>query len=155
MSDLRAYAEQVKSRPGAPVEPIPEIKPFESYRYPEHAIDPFDPGLVASALSAQLSQANVTIDPNRPREYLESFPLDTLAMVGTLEREGLVYALVKTKEGTIQRVRVGNYMGQNYGEIIRISEASIMLREIVPDGLGGYMERETKVALGENDKRAN
>jgi type IV pilus assembly protein PilP len=150
MSDLRAYVDEVKARPTAPIEPIPEVEPFENFRYPDHGIDPFDAALVASALSAQSPNiSSITIDPNRPREFLESFPLDTLTMVGTLARAEDLYALVQTREGTIQRVQVGNYMGQNYGEIIEIADTAILLREIVPDGLGGYTERETRVALSD------
>jgi type IV pilus assembly protein PilP len=70
-------------------------------------------------------------------------------MVGTLNQGGTDWALVQTPDGTIQRVTSGNYMGQNYGKITQISDASIMLREIVPDGFGGYMEREGSVALSE------
>lgn len=150
MSDLEAYAKEVKNRRAAPIEPIPEIKPFESFQYPDHQIDPFDRTLVAgNAAERAPAQGQVEIDPNRPREYLESFPLDTLRMVGTLNQGGTDWALVQTPDGTIQRVTSGNYMGQNYGKILQISDASIMLREIVPDGFGGYMEREGSVALSE------
>lgn len=150
MADLETYAEEVKGRKAAPIEPIPEIKPFESFQYPEHQIDPFDLTLVAgNAAKRPPAEGQVSIDPNRPREYLESFPLDTLRMVGTLAQSGTDWALIQTPDGTIQRVTSGNYMGQNYGKIMQISDASIVLREIVPDGFGGYMERESSVALSE------
>lgn len=151
MSDLQAYVEEVKARPGRPIEPIPEIRPFEGFAYPGHQTNPFDPGLVATApaTAAGRPDSGVTIDPDRPREYLESFPLDTLRMVGTLEQQGQLWGLIRTPDGTIQRVTQGNYMGQNYGKIIHLDETGITLREIIPDGFGGYMERETSVALSE------
>lgn len=151
MSDLQAYVEEVKARPGRPIEPIPEIRPFEGFAYPGHDTNPFDPGLVANAsvTEAGASDGGVTIDPDRPREYLESFPLDSLRMVGTLERQGRLWGLIRTPDGTIQRVTQGNYMGQNHGKIIQLDETGITLREIIPDGFGGYKERETSVALSE------
>lgn len=150
MSDLESYAKEVKARKAAPIEPIPEIKPFESFQYPDHLMDPFDPTLVASNVANRApGEGQVSIDPNRPREYLESFPLDTLRMVGTLAQAGTEWALIQTPDGTIQRVKAGNYLGQNYGKILQISDASIVLREIIPDGFGGYMERESSVALSE------
>jgi type IV pilus assembly protein PilP len=86
-------------------------------------------------------------DPNRPREFLEQFPLDTLRMVGTLEAGGSFFGLVQDKDGLVHRVLPGNHLGQNDGKIQRITQSSIELVEIVPDGLGGYFERPAAVAL--------
>lgn len=151
MADLEAYASEVKARKGGPIEPIPEIKPFERFEYPEHTIDPFDKALVATAppVPTGAAAARIEVDLNRPREFLESFPLDTLRMVGTLEQGGTLWALIRTADGTIQRVTLGNYMGQNFGKIMRIDDSEVVLREIVPDGFGGYQEKRTSVALSE------
>ena len=70
-------------------------------------------------------------------------------MVGTLERNGNSWALVRMSDSTIHRVKPGNYMGQNYGKIIQITESEVELTEIVPDGLGGWMERQAALALSE------
>jgi type IV pilus assembly protein PilP len=85
----------------------------------------------------------------RKREYLEGFPLDTFRMVGTLFKDGQLYGLVQTSDKLIHRVVVGNYVGQNDGRIISITESAIQLLEIVPDGLGGYTERAATIGLGE------
>lgn len=88
-------------------------------------------------------------DSNRPREALEAFPLDTLRMVGTLDQGGQSWGLVRANDGTIHRVQPGNYLGQNHGRIANITEYEIELVEIVPDGLGGWIERQASLALSE------
>ncbi|MCG5534641.1 pilus assembly protein PilP [Ectothiorhodospira mobilis] len=151
LSDLEAYAERIKQRPGGGIEPIPEVEPHETFTYPGHERDPFDPSAVEAEVDARpgAEEDGVSIDPDRPKEFLEQFPLDSLRMVGTLEQDGTRWALIRTPEGVILRVREGNYMGQNHGRIEAITPASIRLTEIVPDGFGGYKERETTVALSE------
>jgi len=88
-------------------------------------------------------------DSARPREYLEQFPLDTLKMVGTLRLGAGNYGLVQTKDGLIHRVLPGNHLGQNDGRVMSVNDAKIMLVEIVPDGLGGYLERPAALALAD------
>jgi type IV pilus assembly protein PilP len=85
----------------------------------------------------------------RAREFLEQFPLDTMRMVGTLQLEGRNYGLVQGKDGLVHRVLPGNYMGQNDGRVIGITGTRISVIEIVPDGLGGYIERPATLALNE------
>ena len=146
--DLRDYIKEVKSQPAGAIPPIPVIPPYDPFVYPEHLRDPFDSSIVAPDLMPiPKSTSGIQIDRNRPKEYLESFPLDALRMVGTLKQQGSLWALLKTPDGTIQRVRVGNYAGQNYGRITRITETKVELTEIVPDGFGGYKERPAAIAL--------
>lgn len=148
LDDLQAYVEEVKARKTAPPKAIPDVKPYESFTYPEHTRDPFD----ASILAATPAPVNLNIpeiDADRPREYLESFPLDSLKLVGTLEQGDTLWALIKTPDGTIQRVTHGNYMGQNNGKIIAITPTRLTLKEYIRDEFGGYIERETAVAISE------
>jgi type IV pilus assembly protein PilP len=86
-------------------------------------------------------------DSKRNREFLEQFSLDTLAMVGTLKLQGRSYGLVQTRDGLVHRVLPGQYMGQNDGKITSITDSKISLVEIVPDGMGGYMERPAAIGL--------
>ena len=86
-------------------------------------------------------------DSKRNREFLEQFSLDTLKMVGTFRVGGQMYGLVQTKDGLVHRVSRGNYLGQNEGKITDITPSKISLVEIVPDGLGGYMERPAALGL--------
>jgi len=150
-SDLQQYIEQVKTRPGGDIEPMPTIEPHDPYLYPGHERSPFDSTVIARPLPAEPVgiAGEVDIDFDRPREPLESFPLDSLRMVGSLEQEGVRYALIRTPDRTIQTVRPGNYMGQNFGRITDITQREIRLVEVVPDAFGGYMERENSVALSE------
>lgn len=151
MGDLQQYIEQVKARPGGDIEPMPTIVPHESFAYPGHDRSPFDSTVIARPLPAEPAgiPGDVDIDFDRPREPLESFPLDSLRMVGSMEQHGTRYALVRTPDRTIQSVRVGNYIGQNFGRITQVTTQAISLVEVVPDAFGGYMERENSIALSE------
>ena len=153
MGDLREYTNEVKARKGGRIEPLPQIKPFETFVYADQDMrSPFTQQLESMANSGMKPGASTTglhPDFNRNREYLEQFPLDGLKMVGTLTVGGTLYGLVKDSDNILHRVTDGNYMGQNYGKIISISDSDIKLREIVPDGQGGWSERVTTVTLSE------
>jgi type IV pilus assembly protein PilP len=139
--DLEQFIQQTKQQPGGPVEPLPEVKPYETFVYNDQSLrSPFVPSQAASF-------NGVRPNSKRPREYLEQFSLDTLKMVGTLRIAGQTYGLVQTKDGIVHRVTVGNYMGQNDGRILDITPSRIDLTEIVPDGLGGYMKRPAALGL--------
>lgn len=149
MSDLRAFVDEVKARPPSGIDPIPEIRPAVGFVYTaKNRRDPFTPQVDDTAATEAVLDSGVRPDPNRRKEELESYALDSLRMVGTLEQEEETWGLVKTADGTIHRVGPGNYMGQNDGRITRISEEKIELIELVPTG-SGFLEREAAVALGE------
>ncbi len=148
MDDLDRYINEIKARPGGRIEPLPEIKPYESFAYTadrDGLRSPFVPD------TPQTAGPNSTTRPdlNRSREFLEQFPLDTLSMVGTLEMGNRTFGLVQTQDGLIHRVLPGNYMGQNDGRIVAITESEIELVEIISDGIGGYLEREAAVSLSD------
>ena len=149
MADLRDYVAEVKARPPSGIEPIPEVKQVIGFVYAaKNRRDPFTPQEDETAATETALDNGIRPDPNRRKEELESFALDSLRMVGTLEQEDQTWGLVKTKEGTIHRVAAGNYLGQNDGRITRISEDKIELIELVPTG-SGFLEKEAAVALGE------
>jgi type IV pilus assembly protein PilP len=150
--DLHSYVEAVKSRQQARIDPLPEFTPFETHLYEASGErDPFTPPVYSAPKSqvAMASGSGITPDFNRSREPLESEPLDSLRMVGTLERQQNSWALVRMSDSTIHRVQPGNFMGQNHGKIVQITESELELTEIVPDGLGGWMERQAALALSE------
>ncbi len=149
MSDLNAFVDEVKDRPPSGIEPIPEIKQVVGFVYTaKNRRDPFTPQIDATAETETVLDNGLRPDPNRRKEELEGFALDTLRMVGTLEQDAQTWGLVQTADGTIHRVSTGDYMGQNDGRITRINEGKIELIELVPTGTG-YLEREAAVALGE------
>jgi type IV pilus assembly protein PilP len=146
--DLEQFITATKNEPGGPVAPLPEVKPYEGFAYSAQSLrSPFMPGLPGG--SGIGGQPLVRPDVKRNREFLEQFSLDTLKMVGTLRLGGAYYGLVQTKEGLVQRVRPGNYMGQADGKVTEVTASKINLVEIVPDGLGGYMERPAAIGLSE------
>jgi type IV pilus assembly protein PilP len=141
--ELNAFITNTKKEPGGRVEPLPELKPYESYSYESADLrSPFMPGGSGASSSGALRP-----DSRRNREFLEQFSLDTLRMVGTLRLADRTYGLVKTKDGLVHRVLPGNYMGQADGKVTEITPSKISVVEIVPDGLGGYMERPASLAL--------
>jgi type IV pilus assembly protein PilP len=144
MDEMRAKIDEMKNRPSRGIEPLPEVKPYETYEYA--AADqrsPFEAGVPASVANG------IRPDSNRPREFLEQFSLDTLRMVGTLKLQGRVFGLVQTRDGLVHRVLPGNHVGQNDGRITAIEDGKISLTEIVPDGMGGFIERPAALALSE------
>ncbi len=151
-SDLEQYIAEVKSRKSRAIEPLPQVKEYEIFTYrPAGRRDPFmkiEPERDSRVGGA--GGSGISPDFTRNREPLEDFPLDSLRMVGTIEKGGTRYALVRAPDSVIHRIQVGNYLGQNFGRITRITETEISLVEIVPDGFGGWMERPASLALTEN-----
>lgn len=149
-TDLRRYIDEVKTRPGGRIEPLPEIQPAPTFVYvPGGRRSPFVPDTAQRQATAENPNAVPGPDPTRPQEFLEQFPLDSLDMVGTLNGAGGYFGLIRNSDGLVQRVSVGDYMGQNYGRITAITEAEIRLIEIIPDGLGNYLERPAAVGLAD------
>ena len=138
--ELDQFISDTKKEPGGRVEPLPELKPYETYAYESANMrSPFMPGG-----SGGSSAAGLRPDSRRNREFLEQF---MLRMVGTLKLADRTYGLIKTKDGLVHRVLPGNYLGQADGRVTEISPSKISVVEIVPDGLGGYMERPASLAL--------
>ena len=147
--DLREYVDGVKARPGGRIEPLPEIRPAPTFVYePGGRRSPFMPDSLPDTVSVDPG-AGRGLDPIRPRELLERFPLDTLRMVGTLEARGRSFGLVQTADGLIHRITVGNRMGRNDGLIVSITDSAIALVETVSDGRGGYLDRPAAIRLSD------
>jgi type IV pilus assembly protein PilP len=148
MSDLETYIAEVDARPGGRIEALPVIRPYQSFSYDAYDLrSPFTPD---SPLGPASQGTNgLRPDSRRTREYLEQFPLDTLRMVGTLTHDGRYYGLLQASDSLVHRVQIGNYAGQNDGRILEIDETEIRIIEIIPDGIGGYMERTASIGLGE------
>jgi type IV pilus assembly protein PilP len=155
-SDLETYTRAVLARKGGQIEPLPEMKPYERYLYQSAqagARDPFEPfnntgqDLVSAKAESRAQTKYLYEIQERNREELEQFELDSLRMVGTLQGEKDLWGIVLDREGTVHRVRVGNYLGRNYGKVIHIDENQINLRELISDEQGGWLERFASLAL--------
>ena len=144
--DLRAFMAQSGAGTQQALEPLQPVKPTEAFTYTSVDLpDPFLPRKLKAAKGASSFQP----DFNRPKEPLEQFALDGLRMVGTIKKDGQLFALVRTPENTLYRVKKGDHVGQNYGLIIAISDTGIELREIVQDGAGDWTESKAALALQE------
>jgi len=152
MSDLEEYVEQVKAREPGPIEPLPQIRQVDTFIYePGGRRNPFAVETQGEETAPTITAAagGIAPDPLRRKEELEQYALDSLRMTGSLQQDDVIWGLIRSPEGTLYRVRVGNYMGQNNGQITRISEEQIELIEIVPDGINGWRERQAAVALSQ------
>jgi len=152
MSDLTTYIKKVKARKASSIEEIPPIKEHPKHTYQSSLLrSPFARDTKAEAEERDNSiKGGVERDENRNKEFLEAFPLDSLQMVGTLNSKGINYALVKTADGLLHQVKPGNFMGENDGQVMNVTESGIEIREIVPDGLGNLIYRPSEIPLEEN-----
>ncbi len=151
-TDLQQYVTEVKSRNKEPVPPLPAVKSVEPFLFRSDLVkDPFRRAEreEAAAVSSQCS-ANRP-DPNRPKEGLEAYELDELRMVGTLKRQGELWALVRAKDDTIHRVHAGNYMGRRLGRIVAVKPDRIELVEQVEQRECVWEQRAAELDL--NDAR--
>lgn len=148
-ADLDAYMAEVKARPVGRIEPIPTFKPYQSFTYSAQSLRaPFDIPLTGKEAAVQTGKT-VKPDLQRAREFLERFNIEGLQMVGTLAQKGTLWTLVQDEEGGVHRVRIGNYLGKNHGRIVAAAETEISVVEIVPNGVGGWIERPRTIKLTE------
>jgi len=153
--DLRAWVKEQDNMPRPRIEPLPEVKPYEPFAYTadkDGLVDPFKPRQIEAP--KQAAGGGIRPDLNRPREPLEAYPLENLRMVGTLAQQKQVFALIKTPDSNLFRVKQGNYLGQNFGLITEINEATVKLKEIVQDSAGDWIERVSSLQLQDEQEVA-
>lgn len=146
-SDLNEYMDEVDARPKGRIEPLPPIETVPPFKYlAGNKRSPFEPPVLLKRVERQ-DGPKVTPDFNRVKQFLEQFSIGQLAMVGTLAQGVVNFALVQDAEGGVHRVQSGDFIGTDHGRIQVVGDTSIELIEIVPDGTGGWVERERTVAL--------
>jgi type IV pilus assembly protein PilP len=152
-SDLKEFVEQSGQGMRGRVEPLPQVVAYEPMTYDAFDLpDPFQPRMIAPEKTA--SGGGPAPDLTRRKEALEAYPLESLKMVGTLEKARQRWALIKTPDNNLYRVRNGNYMGQNFGVVAMITETSVTLKELIQDTTGSWSERtSTLQLLDEEEKR--
>lgn len=134
------------------LDPIPQIKPYEPFVYNDFDLpDPFKPRKIEPMKSDNANK--LAPDLNRRKEPLEAYPLESLSMVGTLEKGRTRYGLIKTPEKDIYQVRQGMHMGQNFGVITDITDNEIKLKELMQDGSGDWSERSSTLNLLAGDQK--
>lgn len=152
--EVRQWMAEVKSQTKVAIAPLAPPKKFTPFVYgAQNSPDPYSPAKLQIALDKARGGSGGQFKPNldRPREALESYPLDTLTMVGTLEKPGLTYALLRADKSIFQ-AKVGNYVGQNIGRIVRITDVEVIIKETVQDASGEWVERDAKLELQETTK---
>lgn len=150
-SDLKQFVKESDNLPRGRIPPLPEVKPYEPFVYNAYDLmDPFKPRKIEPPKNAP--GGGLQPDLTRRKEPLEAYPLENLRMVGTLQQNKATYALIKSPDNNLFRVKPGNYLGQNFGLITEISEAAIKLKEIVQDSGGDWTERISTMTLVEEGK---
>ena len=152
--ELQQWMQETKQQTKVSIPKLSEPKKFIPFLYDSKAtVDPYSPNKLLSALARAQGNSNSMLKPDmdRRKEPLESFPLDTLTMVGTMEKPGAKFALLQADK-TVFQAKVGNYVGQNFGIVTRINETGVELKEIVQDASGDWIERPAKLELQESKK---
>jgi len=148
-SDLDAFMEEKRSRPGGIIAPIPTFKAYEAFAYSATTLrSPFDRPIEVREIAQLQAIAAIKPDENRPKEFLEQFTFDSLRMVGTLERDNTNWTLIKDPNGGVHRVKVGNFLGRHHGKIVEMTNTFVAVVEIVSDGTPeGWVERPRTIKL--------
>lgn len=144
--DLRDWMRQQGEGARGKVEPLPQVRPYEPFTYNAFDLpDPYKPRKIETGKPS--GESKLQPDFNRRREPLEAYPLETVRMVGTLQKGRAMYALLKTTDRNVFQVREGNYVGQNFGVIMSISDTELKLRELIQDGAGEWTERTSTLFI--------
>lgn len=145
--DLYAFMEQEKAQRGGRIDPLPAYPPYVSVVYSAAGLRaPFEPPRTI-VLRQETGTPSAPPDNSRPPEYLERFNFAELSVVGSINMNDVQWALITEENGTVHRVRIGNFLGQNHGKIVRIDDTLVEVVEIVPDGQGGWIERPRSVKV--------
>ena len=144
-SDLEAFVQSAGEGFRGQIDPLPEIRSHQYFTY--QAFDIPSPFVPRKNDHVQTAGSGIQPDLTRRKEILESYPLESLLMVGTLQQHDKIFAVIKSPEGTLYRVQVGNYLGQNFGKINHISESEVKLSEIVQDGVNEWTEKTSALML--------
>lgn len=150
-ADIKDFMDEVRARPAGEIDPIPIYPPYKSFSYGVMALrSPFERPVAIKEIARLVGpQTNVRPDDDRTREYLESFNIEALALVGNIQKGGAMYALVNDGQGSVHPVSKGNYLGRNHGKIVGLSETEINLVEIVSSGRDSWIERPRTISLQE------
>ena len=146
--DIDEYMAEKKARPAGLMKPLPVFKAYKAFSYGATSMrSPFEKPVEVTEITRLQMASNVKPDPNRAKEYLEKFNIDSLSMVGTLQQGGTLWALLQDDDGNVHRVKNGNYMGRNNGQIVEAKETHISVIEVVPNGVDGWVERPRTIKL--------
>jgi len=144
--DLRVWMNDAAKDIKGKIPPLPQVKPYEPVPYDVgNLIDPFKSSRIGTE-QKKSSGSGMQPDLDRPREPLEAYPLESLKYVGVMTKKKVSYAIIQV-DGSLYQVRVGNYMGQNFGVITKVSESEAILKELIQDSAGDWVERTSTLLL--------
>lgn len=150
--DLRQWMSEVSKDVKGKIPPLPEVKPYEPVLYDAaNLLDPFKSNKIEPEQKKN-GGGGLQPDYDRAKEPLESYPLESLKYVAVLIKNKVGYAIIQA-DGALFQVKVGNYMGQNFGLITQVSESEVTLRELAQDSTGDWVERESSLLLQEKESR--
>ena len=151
-SDLRAHMQQVQATTTSKIDPMPEVHPYNHYDYSAFELrSPFSlPRPEAIQQKIQQMSGCLSPDPRRRKQPLEKFALGDLTMRGTMGDDGVLWALMEASDFTLHRVAIGSYLGLFDGRILEVSDKSVKLVELAPDGAGCWVERETVIKIAQS-----
>jgi type IV pilus assembly protein PilP len=155
VSELQTWMDETRANTPRRTGRIPEPKRFVPFRYEARSdVDPFSDAKLQVALArfSDRNKGGITPDLKRRREPLEAYPLDAIRLVGHLHRSSTGAVALLEADKVIFQAKVGSYLGQHYGRIVRISETEVGLKELVQDAAGDWVERDTSLALQEAKK---
>lgn len=152
--DLDKYMADVKGKPAGHIEPIPAFTAYKTFTYSAAGMrNPFQQPVEVKDITRLQKLVKVKPDLSRPKEYLEQFNIESLSMVGTVQMDGTLWGLVQDSENSVHRVKIGNYMGKNYGHVVELTENDMLVIEIVSNGPDEWVERPHRLQLKTAEKR--
>ncbi|MEP7207498.1 MAG: pilus assembly protein PilP [Casimicrobiaceae bacterium] len=147
--DLRNWMAEQGANAKGRLEPLPQVRPYEPFAYNAFDLpDPFKP----RKIEPPKGNSKLAPDLMRRKEALEAYPLESLNMVGTLQRDNQTFALVRTPEKDLYQIRPGAHLGQNYGVVLGVTDSEIKLKELIQDGAGDWTERSSTLQLLQPNK---
>jgi type IV pilus assembly protein PilP len=154
--DVVKFVQEVKNKKSQVAVPLPPFLKPQNFQYTATGFrDPFAPFFISTAEKPPSGKTTSEPDLNRPKGPLEAFPLDSLAFVGTLERDGDFVALIRDNTGIVHIAKIGEYMGQNSGKIVKINASSLSIRELLPNSRGVFQEYMSVIPLRKADNQEN
>ena len=151
-NDLETWIQQINMQPAKDIKALPEVSTYKSFTYTAHdQRSPFDNSIQRKKLSYT---DNSLLQPNTHRtpQLLEKYPLDSLSMMGTISKKQSTWALIQTPDKKVHRISTGQYLGQNFGKVVKIETTKIHLTELIPSGLNTWKHRKTSIAIKRPDK---
>ena len=151
-NDLETWIQQINIQPAKDITALPEVSAYESFTYTAHnQPSPFDNSIERKKHPVT---GNSSLQPNTHRtpQLLEKYPLDSLSMMGTISKKKSTWALIQTPDKKVHRISTGQYLGQNFGKVVKIEITKIHLTELIPSGLNTWKKRKTSIAIKRPDK---